>query len=194
MSFQWSGRENFCGRIAGLLVLGGLVSDVAVPGVAADWKYVVPAAKSEQFPPIFRAVFLSDERPVNLTEQLEYRGTRRRYAQLRYGSPNSVRVTIVLDQRGPDQVDLHVDGRLNALECTGSCLLREAPREPNKIRGSIFNSPSVNGIKSNVALAGSDQEPFEITQDVYSNHEGRCIGQNQVLCPRLESEDIREQD
>src|SRR5207249_379501 len=43
------------------------------------------------------------------TEEVSYRGARRLYAQLRYGSPNSTRVAIVLDETGPGAFDLYVD-------------------------------------------------------------------------------------
>src|SRR5208337_1065841 len=41
--------------------------------------------------------------------KVSYRGTSRRYAQLRFGNPGSVRVTVVLDEAGPGDVDLFVD-------------------------------------------------------------------------------------
>src|SRR5262249_58696938 len=50
---------------------------------------------------------------AEVREWARYRGTRRRYAQLRYGSPGSVRVTVVLDEAGPGDVDLYVDADRN---------------------------------------------------------------------------------
>ena len=45
--------------------------------------------------------------------KVKYRGARQRYAQLRYGSPSSVRVTIVLDEIGRGSADLYVDADRN---------------------------------------------------------------------------------
>ena len=44
-----------------------------------------------------------------------YRGdpARRRYAQIRFGSPGSIRVTVVLDEVGAGEVDLYVDADRN---------------------------------------------------------------------------------
>ena len=45
--------------------------------------------------------------------KVTFRGSRQRYAQLRYGSPSSVRVTIVLDEIGRGAADLYVDANRN---------------------------------------------------------------------------------
>ena len=59
--------------------------------------------------PPFRALVLSREKPEDVSEKVAYRGTSRRYAQIRFGSPGSIRVTVVLDEVGPGDVDLYVD-------------------------------------------------------------------------------------
>ena len=48
-----------------------------------------------------------------MLEKVTYRGHRRRYAQLRYGSPSSVRVTVVVDELAPAEADLYVDANRN---------------------------------------------------------------------------------
>ena len=52
---------------------------------------------------------LSREKPEDVGEKVSYRGTSRRYAQLRFGNPGSIRVTVVLDEVGPGDIDLFVD-------------------------------------------------------------------------------------
>ena len=79
----------------------------------AGWRYVLPPAGDAFEHPPLRAIGLSDAKPDDVTESVEYRGTRRRYAQLRYGSPDSVRVTVVLDEGGPGEADLYVDSNRN---------------------------------------------------------------------------------
>ena len=63
----------------------------------------------------FRALVLAREKPEDLVEKVAYRGdpARRRYAQIRFGSPGSIRVTVVLDEVGPGEADLYVDADRN---------------------------------------------------------------------------------
>ncbi len=90
--------------VAALLAAG---ADPAPP----PWRYVVPPPGDPFEHPPLRALPLSDEKPPDVTENVAYRGKHRRYAQLRYGSPASVRVTVVVDEVGPGEVDLYVDAR-----------------------------------------------------------------------------------
>jgi hypothetical protein len=73
------------------------------------WRFVLPEPGEEHERPPLRAIGLSDNKPDDLLERATYRGSRQRYAQIRYGSPNSVRVAIVLDQVSPAEADLYVD-------------------------------------------------------------------------------------
>ena len=58
---------------------------------------------------------LGREKPEDLVEKAAYRGdpARRRYAQVRFGSAGSIRVTVVLDEVGPGEADLYVDADRN---------------------------------------------------------------------------------
>jgi hypothetical protein len=76
---------------------------------AESWRFVLPAAGDPFEHPPFRALVLSHDKPEDVIEKVRYRGTLRRYAQVRFGSPGSVRVTVVLDEAGPGDVDLYVD-------------------------------------------------------------------------------------
>jgi hypothetical protein len=76
-----------------------------------QWRYVVPPAGDPFEHPPLRAIPLSVAKPTDLEEAAHYRGKLRRYAQLRLGSPSSVRVTVVLDEVGPREADLYLDAR-----------------------------------------------------------------------------------
>ena len=83
------------------------------PPPDSEWRFVAPAPGDEfEYPPL-RALALSREKPDDVVEKVTYRGHRRRYAQLRYGSPSSVRVTVVLDDLAPGKADLYVDANRN---------------------------------------------------------------------------------
>ena len=60
-----------------------------------------------------RALALSRTKPDDVKEMVHYRGARQRYAQIRYGSPGSVRITVVLDEVSSSDVDLYVDADRN---------------------------------------------------------------------------------
>lgn len=76
---------------------------------AGDWSYVVPPAGDPMEHPPLRALALSAEKPNGLKEDVAYRGTRRQYAQLRFGSRDSTQVAVVLDRVSESEVDLYVD-------------------------------------------------------------------------------------
>jgi hypothetical protein len=80
-------------------------------GADEEWRYVVPPPGDPFEHPPSRAVALSAAKPADLEEAAHYRGKQRRYAQLRFGSPTSVRVMVVVDEVGPGEVDLYVDAR-----------------------------------------------------------------------------------
>lgn len=96
------------------VLLGALL--LALPDPPAPegaWRFVVPAPGDAFEHPPLRALGLSREKPDDVVEKVEYRGHRRRYGQLRYGSPSSVRVTVVLDDLAPGKSDLYVDAGRN---------------------------------------------------------------------------------
>jgi hypothetical protein len=90
---------------------------IGLPVQAGDWKYVVPAADDPAARTIYsvaQALFLSSTKPEDLhDEDAPYRGKLRRYAQLRYGSPNSIRVSCVIDELDDGTADLYVDANRN---------------------------------------------------------------------------------
>ena len=59
------------------------------------------------------SIGLSTEKPDDVNVKVAFRGSRQRDAQLRYGSPSSLRVTIVLDEIGRGAADLYVDANRN---------------------------------------------------------------------------------
>lgn len=59
---------------------------------------------------------------------MHYRGSRQRYAQIRYGSPSSVRITVVLDEVSSSEVDVYVDANRNRRIEPGDRLVPEPGR------------------------------------------------------------------
>ena len=85
----------------------------AAPSPSSDWRFVLPAPGDPFEHAPFRALVLGREKPEDLIEKAAYRGdpARRRYAQVRFGSAGSIRVTVVLDEVGPGEADLYVQRR-----------------------------------------------------------------------------------
>jgi hypothetical protein len=54
---------------------------------------------------------LWSKKPDVVVEKVKYRGSRQRYGQIRFGSASSVRVTVVVDEVGANEVDFYVDVR-----------------------------------------------------------------------------------
>jgi len=81
----------------------------------AVWRFVLPAPGDAFEHAPLRALVLSRVKPDELIEKVTYRGDpgRRRYAQLRFGSPSSTRVTVVVDTVATGEVDLYADADRN---------------------------------------------------------------------------------
>jgi hypothetical protein len=81
----------------------------------AGWRYVVPAPGEPFEHAPFRAIVLVREKPEDVIEKVAYRGEpgRRRYARIRFGSPSSTRVVVVVDTTAAGEVDLYADADRN---------------------------------------------------------------------------------
>ena len=130
-----------------LLSLPMLVCPAAAEEAAraqTPWRYVTPEAGQEMEHAPFRPVLLTEERPDDLSEAVSYRGARRLYAQLRYGSPGSTRVTVVVDETGPGAFDLYVDrDRNRTIEpdelLPGAGAVRRLPLSVEDVREGILD-------------------------------------------------------
>ncbi|MFI5459603.1 MAG: hypothetical protein ACHRXM_29615 [Isosphaerales bacterium] len=103
-----------------LAALAGLppgddAKDRAPAPQSAPWRFVLPAPGDPLEHAPFRALDLSRNKPEDLIEKAAYHGdpVRRRYAQIRFGSPGSTRVTVVLDEVATGDADLYVDADRN---------------------------------------------------------------------------------
>src|ERR1700679_2395327 len=98
-----------------LTLAGALAGDELNPKPSASWRYVIPAPGDPFEHAPFRALVLSREKPEDLIEKIAYRGepARRRYARIRFGSPSSTRVTVVIDTTAAGEVDLYADADRN---------------------------------------------------------------------------------
>ena len=82
-------------------------------GAEGEWQFVLPKPDDPfEYPPL-RALAVSRTKPEDVREMVHYRGARQRYAQIRYGSPGSIRITVVLDEVSASDVDLYVDSDRN---------------------------------------------------------------------------------
>lgn len=84
---------------------GGAAADA--PAVSA-WRYVVPDPGQPMEHPPLVSISLGDNKPEIVKSEPKYRGNVH-YGLLRYGSPNSPQVTVVVDDAGRDDFDLYVD-------------------------------------------------------------------------------------
>lgn len=73
------------------------------------WEYVIPeAGEAVEHAPL-QPLRLAEEKPEEVRERARYRGTKRLYGLVRYGSPDSKRVVVVVDEIGRQNFDLYVD-------------------------------------------------------------------------------------
>jgi hypothetical protein len=93
--------------LAALLLAGFAFTDEPA------WRYVPRVEADSPIHPVFRFVTLSDSKPDQLDEEVAYRGKARKYAEIRYGSDDSRRVVVVVDDVGPGDFDLYVDANRN---------------------------------------------------------------------------------
>jgi hypothetical protein len=111
-------------------------------GGSAPWRYVVPKPGDPFEHAPFRALVLSREKPEELIEKAAYRGdpARRRYARVRFGSPSSTRVTVVVDTLVSGEVDLYTDADRN-LKIDDRDRVVAAPSAPGSRRERIWRLP-----------------------------------------------------
>ena len=95
-----------------VMLLSALALDPGAVPPSAAWQYVAPPPGDSFEHPPWRAISLSATKPDDIVEKVAYQG-RPRYAQLRYGSPGSTRVTVVVDEVGSGEVILYVDADRN---------------------------------------------------------------------------------
>src|SRR5262249_19466659 len=105
--------QRACLAAAALGALSLLPVPPPAPAADTTWRYVVPPPGDPDEHPPLRVLALSGEKPDDLKETVRYRGTRQRYAQLRYGNARSTRVVVVLDELSATEADLYVDADRN---------------------------------------------------------------------------------
>jgi hypothetical protein len=124
----------------GACVLALLLCHAVAAGDEPAWRYVAKSEADSPLRPVFRFVGLSRSRPEELDEQVAYRGKVRKYAQIRYGSDDSRRVVVVVDEVSPTEFDLYVDANRNRVielkdKVAGSGKERTAPLDVEITRG-----------------------------------------------------------
>jgi hypothetical protein len=121
--------------LVGLFFLGaeGLADEPA-------WRYVAEVGADSPIRPVFRFVALSRSKPDDLREEVRYRGKEQKYAQVRYGSDDSRRVVVVVDEVSRDEFDLYIDASRNRVieakdKIAGTGKERTAPLHAEITRG-----------------------------------------------------------
>ncbi len=85
------------------------------PPSSEVWKYVVPARDNVFHHPAMRLLPLTNSKPADVKEEVNYQGTARRYGQFHFGNALSTRVCVVLDVHNDGKVDLYIDANRNRL-------------------------------------------------------------------------------
>jgi hypothetical protein len=106
-------RGVVLGLVLSLSFAGIAIAADREPNAPNGWQYVAESGEPGFDLLQLQKLACFDERPENVIEMVTYHGTKRRFAQLRYGSPNSNRVTIVIDEREGGEFDLYVDRNRN---------------------------------------------------------------------------------
>jgi hypothetical protein len=75
----------------------------------SSWRYVVPESTESGFTSPALIMPLSEQRPEAIKSEPPARGGKRSYALLRYGSPSSPLMPMVLDERDGGELDLTID-------------------------------------------------------------------------------------
>jgi hypothetical protein len=153
--------------LAGLLLIGAGPLGTRAFGTEPAWRYVATPRAEAAVRPVFRYVPLSGAKPDGLREAVTYRGKKQQYARVRYGSDDSRRVAVVVDEVSPDDFDLYVDADRNGVieakeKLAGAGRDRRGPLDVEVTRGSqIFHEPrrvlwrlGVTGKTINLATLG----------------------------------------
>jgi hypothetical protein len=98
----------------------------------SKWTYLGDSTLAYPFSPLFRRVALANVRPDRCVESTVYPGRSRRYAQIRYGTEDSDRVILVLDEVDSREADLYVDLNRNRAIETKEKVARHPSAEPRE--------------------------------------------------------------
>jgi len=131
--------------LAAVVVVGGYAARGGAAekaGPASSWKYVAEPAEGAFVRPVLRGVSLSAEKPDPMSETVKYRGRRQRYAQLRYGTEDSTRVIVVVDEISRTAFDLYVDRNRNRIIES-----RDLVKGTGRYRTTPLNVEIVEGVK-----------------------------------------------
>lgn len=139
--------------LALLVVFGATQANSAAgdrePIDAGDWTY---RSVVEGVHPVSRPISLVAQRPSDFSEEAEYRGQRRRYAQLRYGSENSRRVVIVVDEVSRHEYDYYVDADRDRVITDSELLVGEGRSRTCELEAEIVKEDSLKQAPREISL------------------------------------------
>lgn len=99
-------RGTLAKQIALTVLLTTSVISLCVAQDDVGWRYTANDALGQA--PL-QSIRTSEQVPVDVNVNVKFRGTRQHFAQLRYGSPNSIRVVVCVDEIGEGAHDFYVD-------------------------------------------------------------------------------------
>jgi hypothetical protein len=96
---------------ARIFAVTGLIVILAAQALAdpPPWQYLAGQGDAGFKRPLYRSLQLSPEKPSELETRVDLRGEMQFYTMLRYGTPSSLRVGVVVDRIGRSDFDLYVD-------------------------------------------------------------------------------------
>lgn len=105
----------------------------------SDWTYVGSSEEAGFSQPLFRSISLSTVKP-EIEVKVTYRGKTQKYAWLRYGSPNSQRIALVLDEVSRRDFDIYVDLDRNQAITSGEKLDGSGRLRQLKLEAQLANA------------------------------------------------------
>ncbi len=125
------------------------------PKPTADWRYVGESTEPGFDRPPLQKLPLADELPDNVAENVTYHGTKRRYGLVRYGTPNSTRVTVVIDERTDGEFDLYVDRNRNRIIEAKDLVTGNGPVRQTALAAEIVRDDVAEHVARQVAFRRS---------------------------------------
>ena len=143
-----------------LTVAGALPAEEHRAPQTQPWTYVVPEPDAPMEHPPLQPLHLQEARFDGLQEAVRFRGARRLYGLLRYGSPDSRRVPIVLDEIAEDEFDLYVDSDRDWLiendeRAEGTGAWRRTPPKTNLLTAQAEAEDAARALVFRRSISGS---------------------------------------
>ena len=123
------------------------------PKPASDWRYVVPARSGEPHLELpFRALPISTRPPADVEVRIRFGKGTQWFTQLRYGSPGTVRVAVVVDRRPSKEVAIYVDADRDRVLDDSDLLPGKGPEWRISLDAIVFGAGPPRSVPRTVAF------------------------------------------